>query len=657
MDISSRLQPLDLAVIAAYIIALVGIGMWVSFRRRGAGDLFLAGRSLGWHNVGLSIFGTNVSPAFLISTFGIAYSTGMVAANFDWLAWWLLLLLAMVFVPHYLGTRISTMPEFMRRRFGPATQEFLAWYTLFTTLILWLGESLYVGGVLLGQIMDWPLLFSVVFLMVIGTSFTVAGGLAAVVITDSFQSILMILGMAILTLIALGEVGGVDALVERVPRNYWRLLLPGDHPDFPWYAMLLGYPVAGIWFWCTDQTIVQRVLGAKDIRHGQFGCVFAGFLKIIPPFIFMLPGIICYALHPNLENQDEAFMVMVSQYMPPGMVGLIVAVLIAAMISTVDSGLNSFSTVFTLDIYVKRFRPQARPQETKTLGRVVTLLVACLAVLLALWFGTLEKDLFNLFQGIIAFMAPPMSAVFLIAVIWKRATATAALSTLVLGSIVSIGIGVCHLQDWPAGSTGVLRLSGGETIEDYRKVLRTVSYSNRAEGPDRAARTVTFTASANDTVVRSETVLVTLDPGHRNPSPGADRYVHCTPGDDSVLIAAEAGLLEGLGSQTVDLVTMLITNLEDGSKEQLAADVSGTDIWAHYSGRFWPPYMLLSFYLFAGLCAFMVLLSLATKNSSSEEQLPSLKETYAAQGTQPKLIWVLWGVLAVIMLSIYLIFT
>ncbi|NOX56257.1 MAG: sodium/solute symporter, partial [Planctomycetes bacterium] len=363
MEIHQALQPLDYAVILGYVTVLLSIGMWVSFRRRGAQDLFLAGRSLGWANVGLSIFGTNVSPSFMIASCSIAYSTGMVAANFEWLAWLFLMLLAMLFVPYYLATGISTMPQFMKRRFGPATYEFLSWYALFTTIILWLGGTLYASGVLLSQIMNWPVWISIVVLTVIATSFTVAGGLAAVVITDSFQAILMILGSAALTVIAFNKVGGFGPLLDRVPADYWKLIRPVGDKDFPWHAMFLGYPVLGIWFWCTDQTIVQRVLGARDVRQGQLGAVFAGFLKILTPLIFMMPGILCFLLHPELDDPDEAFMTMVTQYLKPGMVGLIVAVLIAAVISTIDSGLNSFSTVFTLDIYVRRLRPEATPSE------------------------------------------------------------------------------------------------------------------------------------------------------------------------------------------------------------------------------------------------------------------------------------------------------
>jgi solute:Na+ symporter, SSS family len=326
-----------------------------------------------------------------------------------------------------------------------------------------------------------------------------------------------------LTVIAFLEIGSVEAVISGVPDDFWQLIRPPDDADFPWPAMFLGYPVLGIWFWCTDQTIVQRVLGARDVRQGQLGCVFTGYLKILPPFIFMLPGIFCLILHPGLEDPDQAFATMVVNYLPPGMTGLIVAVLIAALVSTLDSGLNSFSTVFTLDIYVKNFRPNAHPKEIKWLGRVITVFVGALAVLIALGLDSVGRDLFNLLQGVIAFVAPPMGAVFLIGVLWKRATAKAAFWTLALGSVVSLGCGVCHLKDWP----------------------------------------------------------------HE---------------------------------------------------------------------QFWPHYLLLSFYLFAGICAFMVFASLVTRHSSEEQPLATLRQTYAKQPSTPWLVWGLWGGLAVIMLALYVIF-
>jgi len=449
LDIKSALQPLDIFVIIIYIISLLSLGFWISFRKKESSDLFLAGRNLTWPNIGFSIFGTNVSPSMLLASCSVAYTSGMVASNFEWLAWIFLLLLAMVFAPHYIKMKISTMPEFIERRFDSKCRSFLSIYALFTTVILWLGGALYAGGLLLSQITGWPLWISLTSLMLIATSFTITGGLAAVVYTDTFQSVLMIVASIVLTTIAFFKVGGIDKIIDSVPADYWILFRPANDPTFPWPAMIFGYPVMAIWFWCTDQTIVQRVLGARNIREGQLGAIFAGFLKILPPFIFILPGILCFVLFPNLENPDQAYMTMVTSLLPSGMIGLIVAVLIAALISTIDSALNSFSTIFTLDVYCAKFKPNADSKEIRRVGRLITLGIAVLSVFIALSMESVGKDLFNLLQGIIAFFAPPMATVFLIGVLWKKATSKAALFTLIFGSVISLTVGACQLKDFP----------------------------------------------------------------------------------------------------------------------------------------------------------------------------------------------------------------
>jgi len=450
------LTTLDIAVLVGYVMLLVGIGMFVSYRRRNEDDQFLAGRSFGWFNVGLSIFGTNISPSFLIASASAAYATGMVTANFEWLAWPFLMLLAMLFAPHYLKMKIGTMPQFVRRRFGQGPANFLSFYALLSTVVLWLGGALYAGGKLLSQILDWPLAGSVFALICVATFLTVAGGLAVVMVTDSFQSILMLAGAGLLSVLALHEAGGLSAVMETVPPDRWTLLRPLSDPDYPWHAMLLGYPVLGVWFWCTDQTIVQRVLGARSLKQGQLGAQFAGFLKILTPLVFTIPGFVCFVLHPELADPDAAFMTMVSTYMPAGVVGLIVAVLIAALISTVDSGLNSFSTIYTLDIHKRWIKPGATPHELKIIGRMVTVVIAALSMGIALSMDKSEKNLFDLLQSIIAYFAPPMSAVFLVGILWKKATARAAMVTLCGGSALSLGVGLLDFFKQPlAGVIGV----------------------------------------------------------------------------------------------------------------------------------------------------------------------------------------------------------
>lgn len=452
MDIYKQLTGLDFGVMTLYVVTLIALGSWISFRKRQKDDhLFLAQKSLGATSIGFSMWGTNVGPSMLIASASGAYSAGIVIGNFSWYAIPFLLLLAMVFAPLYLKTGISTLPEFVGRRFNETSRELLAWYSLITILISWLGVNLYVSGLLLSQIMNWPLWLSCVALVSLSVFLTVAGGLKTVAQTNIFQMSLIIIAGSILTVVAFLKAGGISALVEGVPREHWNLFKPASDADYPWYAILLGYPVLGVWFWCTDQSMVQSVLGARNQRQGQLGANLAGWLKLLDVPLFILPGILCVVLYPHLENKDEAYMTMVSDLLPAGMIGLIISVLVAGLVSTIASALNSLGTILTLDIYVKRVRPDASKREIVKLGRIVAVAGAILAVLIALGVDQVkDMDLFGKLQAILAFLAPPMTTVFLVGVLWKRATATAANVILTFGSVGCIGIGICNLAGWPS---------------------------------------------------------------------------------------------------------------------------------------------------------------------------------------------------------------
>lgn len=448
------MTPLDGAVFISYIIALLVLGGVVSYRHRESEDLFLGGRSMGWGNVGFSIFGTNIGPTFLIATCGAGYTTGMVTANYEWMAWVFLFLLGMVFVPFYLTTKISTMPEFLSKRFGPDCYTFMSIYALFGTVVLWIGGTLYAGGSLLAQLLGWDVMTSIWTLAIIATSFTVAGGLVAVMVTDSFQSVLMIIGSGTLSIVAFTHLGSLEALrdvqVGSTPHELtWKLFHPADSPT-PWYAFVLGYPVLSLWFWCSDQTIVQRALGARDLKHSQAGTLFCGFLKILPPFLFLFPGIFAAVLLPGIEDDKQVFLQMVNAYLGPGLKGLIVAVLVAAVVSTLNSGLNSFSTIYTLDIHQRWFSSDLSEHHAKRVGRVTTLLAALMAVGIAVYLKRTQEsgtlNLFDLFQSIIGYMAPPVSTVFVLGIFWKRATDRAAILTLVLGSMLCLSIGIASFN-------------------------------------------------------------------------------------------------------------------------------------------------------------------------------------------------------------------
>jgi len=322
-----------------------------------------------------------------------------------------------------------------------------------------------------------PSWLSVIILVIIAAFFTVSGGLKAVAYTNVFQMLLLIVVSLILTMAGIIKIGGLESaheyvhsgfgnmmasyweqfvngvrgLYEKTPASYWNLLLPVDDKNYPWLAIVLGYPIMGVWFWCTDQSMVQSVLGARSLQQGQLGANFTGWLKILDVALFIIPGIACFVLFPELKDPDEAYMTMVTRLFPAGMTGLIMAVLIAALISTIDSALNSLSTVFTMDIFVKRYRPHATQKEIIRIGRIVTVAGAVLAVFLTLAIDSIKGlKLFDVFQAILGFIAPPMSVVFLFGVLWKKTTTRSANIALTAGTAFSLGTGIFYLWIFPS---------------------------------------------------------------------------------------------------------------------------------------------------------------------------------------------------------------
>ena len=440
------MQSLDWLILAVYFVVLLAIGVWASLKRKKESSLFLAERSLRWHHIGFSMWGTNVGPSMLIASASAGFTTGIVSGNYAWYAFVFIALLAFVFAPRYLGAGISTLPEFMGLRFGQSTRNILAWYTIVTIIISWLALTLFAGGILIRQVFDIPMWLSALILLLISAFFTMAGGLKAVAYTNVYQMILLIVVSATLTIVGLSHVGGVGALIDKVPSDYWVLFKPNSDTAFPWLPIVLGYPVMGVWFWCTDQSMVQPVLAARDLKEGQLGTNFTGWLKILDVPLYILPGVICLALYPTLENPDEAYLTMVENLFPVGMVGLVFAVLTACLVSTIGSALNALSTVFTMDIYVKRFRPDATQQHINHVGRIVTLVGAAIAIVLTVAIDSIKGlNLFNVFQSVLGFIAPPMTAVFLLGVFWRRTTTLAANLALTGGTAFCLAVGILYL--------------------------------------------------------------------------------------------------------------------------------------------------------------------------------------------------------------------
>jgi SSS family solute:Na+ symporter len=447
--------PIDYVVIVVYLLAMLGMGYYISFGKKKKSDesLFLAGKTLGWTSIGLNMWGTNVGPSMLIASASIGFTSGIVAGNFAWYAFVFILLLAMVFSPRYLGANVQTLPEFMGKRFGDSTRNILAWYTLITILISWLSLTLFAGGILVRQLLNLPMYLSVILMVILSAFFAAAGGLKAIAYTNVFQMLLLIAVSLLLVVLGVNKAGGLEAVYNATPGSYWNLLMPMDDKNYPWIAILLGYPIMGVWFWCTDQSMVQSVLGAKSLKQGQLGANFIGWLKILDVPLFILPGIVCFVLFPELKNPDEAYMTMVTQLFPTGMRGLIIVVLIAALISTIGSALNSLSTVFTMDIYVKKYAPNATQKSIIKTGRLVVLVGSLLSIIVTLGIDSIKGlNLFDIFQSILGFIAPPMSVVFLFGVLWNKTTTRAANIILTVGTFISMGTGVLYLWVFPNGT-------------------------------------------------------------------------------------------------------------------------------------------------------------------------------------------------------------
>jgi SSS family transporter len=339
----------------------------------------------------------------------------------------------------------------MGLRFGESTRNILAWYTLITILISWLSLGLFAGGVLVRQLLGLPMWLSVISMVVLATFFTAAGGLKAIAYTNVFQMLLLITVSVILVGIGIHKIGGVSTLIHKTPATYWNLFLPANDKNYPWPAIILGYPVMGVWFWCTEQSMVQSVLGARNLEQGQLGANFIGWLKILDVPLFIIPGVICFILFPHLKNPDEAYLTLVTNLFPPGMRGLIIVVLIAALVGNIGSSLNSVSTVFTMDIYIKKYRPEATNSEIIRIGRIITVAGAFVSVLMALAIDNIKGlNLFDVFQSVLGFLAPPMSVAFLLGVLWKKTTSRAINGVLTIGTLFSVGVGILFLWVFPA---------------------------------------------------------------------------------------------------------------------------------------------------------------------------------------------------------------
>jgi len=447
------MHPIDVSIIVVYLVGIVALGCLAGFRQRRTAEgqgYFLAGRTLTWPVIGLALFSTNISTVHLVSLAEEGYRNGLAYGNFEWMAAFTLIILALFFAPFYLRAKVATLPDFLEKRYSRPCRDWLALLSIISAIFIHIGFSLYAGAVVLEGMFGINIMTSIISVAVLTGLYTIIGGLLAVVLTESIQTVVLVLGAVCVTLIGLNRVGGWSGLVDCVePVKLTILRSSDDASGLPWYAVFLGYPIIGIWYWCADQTIVQRVLGAKDVNHARVGPLFAGFIKILPVFIFVLPGLICLGLinqgelPDTLEHPRHTYSFMINRLLPVGLKGVVAAALLAALMSTVSGALNSIATLFSYDIY-KRWSPQASDRTLVIVGRIVTFV----AMIAAIVWSPFVSHYPSIFQGIVAiicYISPPITVVFIFGVFWRRASGKAAFVTLWLGSAMGL---VVFLLDW-----------------------------------------------------------------------------------------------------------------------------------------------------------------------------------------------------------------
>ncbi|GAK34439.1 sodium/glucose cotransporter 2 [Iodidimonas nitroreducens] len=431
------LGAIDYAILGIYFIGMLALGAWLSRSNKGADDYFLAGRSMLWPFIGLSLFASNISSTTLIGLSGDAYATGIAVYSYEWMAAVILVLFSLFFLPMLLKTGVYTMPEYFERRYDRRARVYLASLTLFLNIVVDTAGSLFAGAMVLQMIFpDLPLWVSITVLAIVAGIYTIAGGLAAVIYTDSIQAVLLLIGSAVISVMALDAAGGWQAVLAAIPAEKLSLIRPLDDPALPWLGLLTGVPLLGFYYWATNQTIVQRALAAKSLDHGRWGAIFAGSLKLLPLFIMVLPGSFAILIYPDLPRPDLVFPTLMFDLLPTGLLGLVLAGFIAAIMSAVDSSLNSASTLVTMDFIRPRF-PDIDSRQLMTIGRIVMGLFMLFAILWAPQIARFES-LFQYLQTMFSYLVPPVVALYLFGVFWPRATAHGAVMGLLFGLLGGI---------------------------------------------------------------------------------------------------------------------------------------------------------------------------------------------------------------------------
>ncbi len=435
------LGTIDWIFVILYLLVIAGVSIWsIRKSKESASDYFLANRNLGWFVIGASILASNVGSEHIVGLAGSAAKSGTVLGHYE-LHSYIVLILGWVFVPFYMRSMVYTMPEFLERRFSPKARRLLSIIQLLSYVITKASVTIFAGALVFNQFMGVDFWTGAIILVVVTGVYTVFGGLHAVMYTEAIQAMVLLIGSGILLVFGLKEVGGWSGMIAALPKEKLNMFPSLNDPNYPWLGILFASPIVGIWYWCTDQHIVQRCLAGRSEKEARRGTIFAAYLKLLPFFIFLIPGLIAYVLHSQgklqLDDNNAAFPAMVKSLMPIGLRGLLAGGLLAALMSSLASVYNACSTLYTMDIYQKQ-HPEASEKQLVKVGRIATGVVVLLGMAWIPLMGKISSGLYDYLQSVQSYLAPPIAAVFLLGVFFKRLNSNGALSAMIIGFIVGI---------------------------------------------------------------------------------------------------------------------------------------------------------------------------------------------------------------------------
>ena len=435
-----KLDTLDWISIGLYFLVLIGIAVWVIRKKKAnTEDYFLAGRNIGWFVVGASIFASTIGSEHVVGLAGTGASDKLPLLIYEIQAW-VVLILGWVFLPFYARSGVFTMPEFLEKRFDARSRWVLSIFSIIAYVLTKISVTIYAGGVVVSALLGIDFWTGAIATVILTGIYTVLGGMRAVVYTETLQAVLLIIGAAVLTFIGLDKVGGWSSMQETLGPEYFNMWRPATDPDFPWPSLLITSTIVGIWYWCTDQYIVQRALTARNIQQGRRGTIFGALLKLLPVFLFLIPGVIALTLKMRGElhwdSPDQAFPVLMSNLLPSGLRGLVAAGLLAALMSSLASVFNSCSTLFTVDIY-KKLRPNTPEKKLVRTGQIATVFVVIIGIIWIPIMANISGVLYEYLQSVQSYIAPPITAVFIMGIFYKRINATGAFATLIMGIVVA----------------------------------------------------------------------------------------------------------------------------------------------------------------------------------------------------------------------------